>query len=227
MRAMILAAGRGERMRPLTDHLPKPLLPVAGKTLIEHHLTALAAAGFREVVINHAWLGHLLEAQLGDGSAYGLRIQYSPEGPVGIETAAGIKKALPLLGDDPFLVVNGDVLTDYPFSQLPVLAKDQLAHLVLVPNPVQHPQGDFGLAEGLALDSAAEQFTFSGIALYRPAFFAQVGSGSQKLAPYLRAAMQQRQVSASLYEGYWADIGTPERLALAEQEFRQRSNYVG
>lgn len=227
MRAMILAAGRGERMRPLTDQLPKPLLPVAGKALIEHHLLALAKAGIDQVVVNHAWLGELLEQRLGDGRAYGLNISYSAEGPVGIETAGGIKKALPLLGDAPFLVVNGDVLTDYPFAELPTLAANQLAHLVLVPNPPQHSQGDFGLADGLALASATTQFTFSGIGIYRPEFFASVGVGPQKLAPYLRSAMAQQQVGASLYQGYWADIGTPERLAQADQEFSKRSQHVG
>lgn len=227
MKAMILAAGRGERMRPLTDHLPKPLLCVAGQPLIVHHLQHLAAAGITDIVINHAWLGHLIEQQLADGRDYGVNIRYSPEGAVGIETAGGIKQALPLLGDAPFIVVNGDVLTDFPFRQLPQLAPDKLAHLVLVPNPVQHPQGDFGLHNGLALASASEQFTFSGIGIYRPAFFAEVASGPQKLAPYLRLAMARQQISASLYHGFWADIGTPERLTAAGAAWQERVEHVG
>jgi MurNAc alpha-1-phosphate uridylyltransferase len=227
MKAMILAAGRGERMRPLTDHLPKPLLHVAGKPLIVHHLQHLAAAGITEIVINHAWLGHLIEQHLADGRQYGVHIQYSAEGPVGIETAGGIKKALPLLGTEPFLVVNGDVLSDFPFTQLPELALDKLAHLVLVPNPPQHPAGDFGLQDGLALAVAQQQFTFSGIGIYRPAFFSTVAGGAQKLAPYLREAMAQQQVSASLYQGFWADIGTPERLAAAEAAWQEREYHVG
>jgi MurNAc alpha-1-phosphate uridylyltransferase len=227
MKAMILAAGRGERMRPLTDHLPKPLLSVAGQPLIVHHLQHLAAAGITDIVINHAWLGHLIEQQLSDGRQYGVNIQYSPEGVVGIETAGGIKLALPLLGDAPFVVVNGDVLTDFPFGQLPPLAADKLAHLVLVPNPPQHPDGDFGLADGVALATANQQFTFSGIGIYRPAFFATVAAGPQKLAPYLREAMARRQVSASLYQGFWADIGTPERLTAAELAWQERVEHVG
>lgn len=227
MKAMILAAGRGERMRPLTDHLPKPLLSVAGKPLIVHHLQHLAAAGITEIVINHAWLGHLIEQQLADGRDYGVNIRYSPEGAVGIETAGGIKQALPLLGDAPFVVVNGDVLTDFPFGQLPKLAPDKLAHLILVPNPVQHPNGDFGLQDGIALANADQQFTFSGIGIYQPAFFATVAAGPQKLAPYLRAAMARQQVSASLYQGFWADIGTPERLNAAGAAWQERAEYVG
>jgi len=221
MKAMILAAGRGERMRPLTDHLPKPLLQVAGRPLIVHHLQHLAAAGITEIVINHAWLGQLIEQELADGRQFGVQIRYSAEGAVGIETAGGIKKALPLLGDAPFLVVNGDVLTNYPFSQLPALAPQQLAHVVLVPNPSQHPQGDFGLRDGLALASAEQQYTFSGIGIYRPQFFQQVDAGPQKLAPYLRAAMDRQQVGASLYQGFWADIGTPERLVAAGQAWQE------
>lgn len=214
MKAMILAAGRGERMRPLTDVLPKPLLPVAGKPLIQYHLEALSAAGVRDIVINHAWLGHLLPQHLGSGQQFGVQIQYSDEGAEGLETAGGLKKALPLLGVEPFLVVNGDVYTDYPYQQLiGKLAPDSLAHLVLVPNPLQHPNGDFGIsASGAALAEAAECFTFSGIALYRPEFFASVATGKQKLAPYLSQAMQQGKVTAELYTGVWHDIGTVQRL---------------
>lgn len=225
MRAMILAAGRGERMRPLTDYLPKPLLPVAGKPLIVHHIEALERAGIQDIVINHAWLGALIEQQLGDGSQFGVRLQYSAEGETGLETAGGIKKALPLLGTEPFLVVNGDVLTDINFAALtPNLAPTMLAHLVLVPNPPQHPQGDFGFDAATALVSSQsdEQFTFSGIALYRPEFFAEVPDGKQKLAPFLRDAMAQQLVSGEIHSGFWADIGTPQRLAEADLQFRQQ-----
>lgn len=225
MRAMILAAGRGERMRPLTDCLPKPLLPVAGKPLIVHHIEALERAGIQDIVINHAWLGVLIEQQLGDGSQFGVRLQYSAEGETGLETAGGIKKALPLLGTEPFLVVNGDVLTDINFAALtPNLAPTMLAHLVLVPNPPQHPQGDFGFDAATALVSSQsdEQFTFSGIALYRPEFFAEVPDGKQKLAPFLRDAMAQQLVSGEIHSGFWADIGTPQRLAAADLQFRQQ-----
>lgn len=214
MKAMILAAGRGERMRPLTDVLPKPLLPLAGKALIQYHLEALHAIGIQQVVINHAWLGHMIKEQLGTGLRYGVQIQYSDEGAEGLETAGGLKNALPLLGDEPFMVVNGDVYTDYPFEQLiGKLSLAHLAHLVLVPNPVQHPGGDFGIsAAGLAMDKASECFTFSGIAVYRPEFFTSVPEGKQKLAPYLRHAMQQNKVTAELYTGVWHDIGTVQRL---------------
>lgn len=225
MRAMILAAGRGERMRPLTDSLPKPLLPVAGKPLIVHHIEALARAGVTDIVINHAWLGALIEQQLGDGRQFGVQLQYSAEGETGLETAGGIKKALPLLGAEPFLVVNGDVLTHFNFANLSnLLASPLLAHLVLVPNPPQHPHGDFGFDATTALltPHSDRQLTFSGIGLYRPEFFASVPDGKQKLAPFLRQAMAQSQVSGELYAGFWADIGTPERLAQAEQQFGLR-----
>lgn len=214
MKAMILAAGRGERMRPLTDVLPKPLLPVAGKPLIRYHLEALCAAGIKDIVINHAWLGHLLPLHLGTGQEMGMHLQYSDEGAEGLETAGGIKKALPLLGNAPFIVVNGDVFSDYPYQQLAAkLAAGSLAHLVLVPNPIQHPQGDFGISgSGLAQAQAGESYTFSGIAIYRPEFFSAVAEGKQKLAPYLRQAMQQKLVSAELYQGIWHDIGTVQRL---------------
>ncbi len=229
MKAMILAAGRGERMRPLTDHLPKPLLPVAGTPLIGHHLQALAQAGIRNIVINHAWLGHLIEQQLADGAEYGVAIQYSAEGEKGLETAGGIIKALPLLGDSPFVVVNGDVFTDFPFAQLVrERAQQILAHLVLVPNPPQHPLGDFGIDSetGLALAVAETQFTYSGIGWFRPEFFAEIAEGPQKLAPYLRAAMARQQVSAEVFYGDWADIGTPERLTQINMQQKDR-DHVG
>lgn len=224
MRAMILAAGRGERMRPLTDLLPKPLLVVGGLPLIVHHLLALQKADVSDIVINHAWLGHKIEAELGDGQRFGLHIQYSAEGETGLETAGGIRLALPLLGSEPFIVVNGDVFTDYPFAALrQVLTPCKNAHLVLVPNPPQHPDGDFALTEGRAMADGERKFTFSGIAVYRPEFFRDVPPGAQKLAPFLRAAMQRGEVSAELYQGYWADIGTPQRLTEADQLFNSRS----
>lgn len=227
MKAMILAAGRGERMRPLTDLLPKPLLAVAGKPLIQYHLEALAAAGLHDIVINHAWLGHLLPQHLGTGEQFGVNISYSDEGAEGLETAGGIRKALPLLGDAPFVVVNGDVFSDYPYQQLAgKLAADSLAHLVLIPNPAQHPAGDFGIsATGYALAAAQQCFTFSGIAVYRPEFFSSVPAGKQKLAPYLRQAMQQGKVTAELYQGVWHDIGTVQRLS--ELSLLLESEYVG
>lgn len=237
MRAMILAAGRGERMRPLTDRLPKPLLPVAGKPLIVHHLEALAAAGVVDVVINHAWLGQLIEQQLGDGQQFGVRIQYSAEGATGLETAGGIKKALPLLGGEPFIVINGDVLSTFNPRVLIAtgLAPGALAHLVLVPNPPQHPAGDFAFATNLPWlnSTGTELFTFSGIALYHPDFFSEVPDGPQKLAPFLRQAMARQQVSGELFRGYWADIGTPERLQQADEVFvvqrdlQLRNDHVG
>jgi len=234
MRAMILAAGRGERMRPLTDHLPKPLLKVAGKPLIVHHIEALAAAGIREIVVNHAWLGSLIEQQLGDGRQFGVRLHYSAEGTTGLETAGGIKKALPLLTADsanaPFLVINGDVFTDYSLPKLVGrgLPSDALAHLVLVENPLQHPAGDFAFsAQSPWLQVAGEpKFTFSGIALYRPAFFNEVPTGPQKLAPFLRQAMAHQQVSGELYAGYWSDIGTPERLLQANTAFAAQQHSI-
>lgn len=227
MKAMILAAGRGERMRPLTDKLPKPLLSVAGKPLIQYHLEALSAAGLRDIVINHAWLGHLLPQYLGSGEQFGVRIHYSDEGSEGLETAGGIKKALSLLGNAAFVVVNGDVFCDYPYQQLSgKLASDSMAHLVLVPNPAQHPNGDFGIsASGDALAEATECFTFSGIAVYRPEFFYAVAEGKQKLAPYLRQAMQHKQVTAELYQGIWHDIGTVQRLT--ELSAQLESGHVG
>jgi MurNAc alpha-1-phosphate uridylyltransferase len=224
MRAMILAAGRGERMRPLTDHTPKPLLDVGGQPLIVWHIQRLAAAGFTDIVINHAWLGSRIEAALGDGSRYGVRLAYSAESTA-LETAGGIATALPLLGSAPFVVVNGDVLTDVDFAALrPTLAaldgSRRLAHLLLVNNPPHNPAGDFGLLpEGSVSASAAdgEGLTFSGIGLYHPALFAHTPAGQPaKLAPLLRAAMAQQQVSGQVHRGLWLDVGTPERLAEAD-----------
>ena len=214
MKAFILAAGRGERMRPLTDHTPKPLLTVRGKPLIEWHLEKLAVAGVREVVINLGWLGEKIRSQLGDGARLGLRIEYSDEGWPALETGGGIHRALPLLGSETFLLVNGDVFTDLDFA--PLIARglhgDERAHLVLVPNPVQHPKGDFGLVHGLVVD-AAPRLTYSGIALLHSRLFAGCAPGAFPLAPLLKQALAQGQVSGALHEGLWSDVGTPERLA--------------
>ena len=216
MKAMILAAGRGERMRPLTDSLPKPLLAAGGKPLIVHHIEKLKRAGISELVINHAWLGHKLVAALGDGSAFGVSIRWSAEESA-LETAGGIVQALPLLGSDPFLVINGDTWIDADYATLvsQPLGSD-LAHLWLVPNPPQHPDGDFSLQAGRVQDAPA--LTFSGIGLYHPAAFAYLPSGAHKLAPLLRDWMAQGRVGGSLLAGEWRDIGTVERLrALDEQ----------
>jgi len=216
---MILAAGRGERMRPLTDHTPKPLLQVGGKPLIVWHLERLACAGFRDIIINHAHLGSQIEAALGNGQRWGLSIRYSAE-MIALETAGGIANALPLLGEQPFLVVNSDVFTDVDFNKLEnALHKDKLAHLILVDNPPQHPDGDFSLDnDQLALDGA-RRLTFSGIAVYHPALFADVEQGhAAKLAPLLRRAIAQGLASAEHYQGKWYDIGTPERLHDLNQE---------
>ena len=209
--AMILAAGRGERLRPMTDTLPKPMLPVRGQPLIERHVIALARAGVERVVINLAWLGARISEYLGDGARYGVTIVYSEERPRALETAGGIFRALPLLAPGPFAVVNGDVYTDFPFESLQIAA-GQDAHLVLVRNPTQHPQGDFGLHEGLALAAAANMYTFSGIAVYRTTFFAGCSDGVFPLKPLLLRSMAAKRCSAELYTGVWEDIGTPERL---------------
>lgn len=212
MKAMILAAGRGERMRPLTDFTPKPLLKVAGKALIEHTLCQLVEAGFTDVVINHAHLGAQIEAALGDGSRYGARIRYSPEGAGALETAGGIVQALPLLGAAPFLVVNGDIATDFAFAELHGLKID-LAHLILVDNPPHHLRGDFGLdGAGKVVEQGSGLLTFSGIGIYDPALFADTPPGVSKLGPLLRRAIAERRVSGRKHDGFWLDVGTPERL---------------
>lgn len=219
MRAMILAAGRGERMRPLTDHTPKPLLPVAGKPLIVWHIERLAQAGFREIVINHAHLGRQIEQALGDGSDWQVQIRYSAEATA-LETAGGIAYALPLLGEAPFLVVNGDVFTDIDYASL-ALPDGKLAHLVMVDNPPQHAAGDFGLAQGMIMEQAATQLTFSGVGVYHPRLFDSIPRGeAAKLAPLLRSAMQQSRVSGQHHHGMWHDIGTPERLAQLDHWLR-------
>lgn len=218
MKAMILAAGRGERMRPLTDHTPKPLLQAGGRPLIEYHILALVAAGFRELVINHAHLGDRIERSLGDGSGLGVSIHYSVEAEA-LETGGGIFHALPLLGPGPFLVVNGDVWTDYDFSRLPPEPAG-LAHLVLVDNPPHHPRGDFALAGSRVVSEGESLLTFSGIGVYRPELFAGCSPGKFPLAPLLRQAMAAGQVSGEHYRGRWLDIGTPQRLAELDQWLR-------
>lgn len=210
MKAMILAAGRGERMRPLTDHTPKPLLRVGGLALIEYHIGALVHAGFHEIVINHAHLGLQIEEALGDGSRYNARLLFSPEGKA-LETGGGIFRALPLLGDEPFVVVNGDIWTDYPFAQLrrPLTG---LAHLVLVDNPSHNPEGDFHLAADRVMSEGEPKLTFSGIGLYHRALFDGCNDGPFPLAPLLRRAMNAGKVSGEHYHGHWIDVGTPQRL---------------
>ena len=214
MKAMILAAGLGTRMRPLTNHAPKPLLPVGGKPLIVWHLEKLKACGFTDVVINIAWLGGMIPEALGDGSQLGLSIQYSDERdePV-LETGGGIIKALPLLGNEPFLVVNGDIWCDYSFQADFKLQEGDLAHLVLVDNPPHHPEGDFLLQNGRLLETGEQKLTFSGIGYYHPDLFADLEYGKRALAPVLRDGMQAGKVSGERHSGVWLDIGTPERLS--------------
>ena len=233
MKAMILAAGRGERMRPLTDHTPKPLLKVGGKPLIVWHLERLAKAGFKEVVINHAHLGRMIEDALKDGAQWGLHIQYSPE-TVALETAGGIANALHLLTEnstkiEPFLVVNGDTFIDFDFANLSQHInsnalqantheasggiKNTRAHLVLVNNPPQHPNGDFAIEGGMLKNAGKEMLTFSGVGVYHPNLFAEITPGQPaKLAPMLRVAIAENAATAQHYTGVWHDIGTPERL---------------
>jgi MurNAc alpha-1-phosphate uridylyltransferase len=213
---MILAAGRGERMRPLTDHTPKPLLQAGGKPLIVWHIERLVHAGITDLVINHAHLGMQIEQTLGNGSRYGASIRYSDEGTA-LETAGGIAFALHLLGDAPFAVVNGDIWCDFDFSHLPAKAaaladSADMAHLVLVDNPEHNPKGDFGLQAARVTD-AAPKFTFSGIGLYKPSLFAGIARGSKApLAPLLREQIGAGHVSGEHHHGHWMDIGTPQRL---------------
>ncbi|MBW5412835.1 N-acetylmuramate alpha-1-phosphate uridylyltransferase MurU [Pseudomonas sp. MAG002Y] len=217
MKAMILAAGRGERLRPLTLHTPKPLVKACGVPLVEYQIRALKAAGFNDFVINHAWLGQQIEDYLQDGSRLGVSIVYSPEGEP-LETGGGIFKALPLLGKEPFLVANGDIWTDYDYRQLQLTAGD-LAHLILVDNPLHHPEGDFFLSNGRVVEAgeACDRFTYSGIAILHPDLFRTCEAGAFKLAPVLRAAIAEGRVSGTLHTGRWVDVGTHERLAEVEQ----------
>jgi MurNAc alpha-1-phosphate uridylyltransferase len=220
---MILAAGRGRRMRPLTDATPKPLLSVGGWPLIDWHLRAVARAGVDEVVINTAWLSERIVGHVGDGSAWGVSVQYSHEGAEGLETGGGIRQALPLLGDEPFWVINGDVWTDFDPSDLPVRPAG-LAHLVLVANPAHNPAGDFRLRhDGLVVSEAdAEPLTFAGIGCYDPLLFRDTEAGSFRLAPLLRGAAERGQVTAAKHRGDWFDIGTPQRLDSVDGYLRRR-----
>jgi N-acetyl-alpha-D-muramate 1-phosphate uridylyltransferase len=215
MKAMLLAAGRGERLRPITDSLPKPLVRVGGRTLIAWHLAALARAGIREVIINTSWLGEQLRAALGDGREFGVRITWSDEGPVPLETGGGIFGALPWLGPDAFLVVNADIWTDIDFGSLS-LEPESHAHLVLIPNPPHHPRGDFGLDGDLVVNRDSERLTYSGVGIYRPEFFGGCTPGRFPLLPLLNRAIAARRVRGHLHRGEWCDVGTTERLASLE-----------
>lgn len=218
MKAMLLAAGKGTRMLPLTATTPKPLLKAGGVTLIEHQIRKLKAAGFTDFVINHAWLGPQIEAALGDGSGLGVKILWSREGEP-LETAGGIVRALPLLGADPFAIVNADIWTDYAFAKLKTaLAKNDLAHLVLVPNPEHHPRGDFSLASGrLQQQQNAQRYTYSGIAVFHPQLFAGMSDGKAPLLPLLQKAIGLGRASGEVFDGDWVDVGTPERLAALDR----------
>lgn len=219
MKAMLLAAGRGERMRPLTDEMPKPLLPVGGRPLIDYHLLALARAGFREGVVNLSWQAARLRAHLGDGSRFGLALHLSEEGPVPLETGGGIHHALDWLGSGPFVVVNGDIWTDFPLQTLS-LPDGMLAHLVLVPNPPQHPAGDFWLGPDGHIGDSGERGTYSGIAVFAPALFAGCSPGRFPLKPLLDRAREAGRLSGEFWRGRWFDVGTPERLAALDEALR-------
>jgi MurNAc alpha-1-phosphate uridylyltransferase len=219
MKAMLLAAGRGERMRPLTDATPKPLLPVAGRPLIERHLERLAAAGIRDVVINTAWLGGQIPAALGPGDRWGLRIAYSLEPWPALDTGGGILNALPLLGPEPFLLVNGDVYADVDFSALSLTPGD-LAQLILVPNPAHHVEGDFYLDRGRINENHGERLTYSGISILSPMLFAGCTSGRFPLVPLLFAARDAGRLGGQRHDGYWLDVGTAERLAELDAHLR-------
>ena len=212
MRAMILAAGRGERLRPITDDIPKPLVEVRGQSLLERHLEHVRNAGITEVVINIDWLGDKIRDCVGTGDRFGLGVAYSDETGNVLETGGGIHKALPLLGDEPFLVVNADVYTDMPVPEVD-LADNEVGHLVLVPTPAYSRHGDFDLVDGLVRNGENPLYTFSGVAIYRPEFFADCEPGRFPLAPMLREAADAGRLSGSVYKGDWADVGTPERLA--------------
>jgi len=219
---MILAAGRGERMRPLTDHCPKPLLCANDKPLIEYHLEKLRQTQISHVVINHAWLGHLIPQALGNGNRWNLTIDYSDEQECVLETAGGIKKALSLISGDYLLVVNGDIWTDFDFSTLPNKLEDGvLAHLILVDNPPQHQSGDFAVNKHWLQNEGEEKFTFSGIAVYHRRFFEGVNEERVALGPIIREHIKKQQVTGEVYTGHWFDIGTPERLEQLDNMLRQ------
>ena len=215
MKAMVLAAGRGERMRPITDTVPKPLVRVGGRPLIAWHLAALARAGVREVVINLSWLGEQLRTALGAGADFGLRITYSEEGPVPLETGGGIFRALPLLGPEPFLVLSGDIWTDIDLGGVQLEPEAQ-AHLVLIPNPPHHPRGDFGLEGNVVVQRDSERLTYANVGIYRPEFFAGCAAGRFPLLEPLNRAIAAHLVRGEVHRGAWSDVGTPERLAQLE-----------
>lgn len=220
MKAMVLAAGRGERMGGLTDNVPKPLLEAGGRPLIEHQIRRLAAAGFREVVVNLAWLGHMIEARLGDGSGFGVRIEYSREPEGALDTGGGIRNALPLLGDARFIVVNSDVWSDFPFERLRGAGAGD-AHIVLADSPAHHPGGDFGLApDGRVIDGDGNRLTFCGIGRYHPRLFAARAGGRFPLVAVLRDAIEGGILSGEHHRGEWLDIGTPERLEALDRKLR-------
>jgi MurNAc alpha-1-phosphate uridylyltransferase len=210
--AMILAAGKGERLRPLTETVPKALVEVRGRSLLERHLDSLATCGIDTVVINLGWLGGQILERVGSGEQYGLKVTYSQEGDNILETGGGIQRALPMLGSEPFLVINADIYTDMPVPDID-LAVGDLAHLVLVPTPADKPSGDFALSDGRIRNAGDEMYTFSGVSMYRPEFFAGCEPGRFSVVPMLRQAADDDRLSGSVYAGVWRDVGTPERLA--------------
>lgn len=218
-RAMILAAGRGERMRPLTDAIPKPLIKIAGKPLIEYHIERLVKAGYNKLIINTHHLAEQIHAHLGDGSKFNTLIEYSDEQPEALETGGGIFQALPKLGDEVFCVINGDIFCDHPLTT-PRLEQAFIAHLVLVQNPSHNPNGDFGLDHGVI--NNLKTHTFSGIGWYNPKFFSACQNGKFPLAPLLKAFAQQGRISGEIHLGNWWDIGTPERLSEINQYLAQK-----
>lgn len=222
---MILAAGRGERMRPHTDSSPKPLIPVGGKSLMERHLENLRSAGITDIVVNLGWLGEKIRDSLGDGSRLGVSLRYSEEGWPALESGGGIFHALPLLGRDPFVVVNGDVFSDYPLAALArrarALEPDVDAHLVLVPNPAHNPRGDFALADGRISNRETGRYTFSGLSVHRPEFFKGCQPGHFPLLPLWRAEADAGRLSGEIHTGLWSDVGTPQRLAELEKRLKQ------
>ena len=217
MKAMILAAGRGERLRPLTDTVPKALVEVRGRSLLERHLETVHNAGIEDVVINLGWLGEQVQERIGSGFAYGLNVVYSDEGDHVLETGGGIHNALPLLGPEPFLVVNADIFTDMPVPDV-TLGESSLGHLVLVPSPAYRDSGDFNLENGRIRNGDSPLLTFSGVSMYRPEFFAGCEAGRFSIVPLLRAAADNGRLQGSFYDGLWSDVGTPERLEAANEE---------
>ena len=218
MRTMILAAGRGERLRPVTEETPKALVEVGGKSLLERHLESVRHAGIDTVVINLGWLGEQIATRIGSGADYGVTVVYSPEGDDILETGGGIYRALPLLGPSPFLVINADIYTDMPLPAS--IGEGAAGHLVLVPTPAHKRHGDFGLVGGKVVNADAPEYTFSGVAIYRPEFFASASGGRFSVVPMLRQAADDGQLSGQLYEGIWEDVGTPKRLDELNRAFR-------